>query len=343
MTSPAWRDIQALRATPPGLAATNAPRKRVLAAALRQAEELAQAADAVSYAAKPLLLFYSLSQAGRAIAAAHLPDRFELEGHGIQFRLGNPKNVLMGTVSKQSIGGTFQGVAAAAGSATIDRPVQIGALWAANPDLAAVPIPSQFGDWPRAVANVVGTRPDQSRDLPYMTAGLICAILNLPGQTGADIANVVQKYPSLAGTRGMKFGVHGDDAFAQPNEQIGRRDDGRIWLGRPAEKSMKLADFWELENGLYSVVEVDESYPLYPDPHYVGWAIPTLADGPAPSPLLLWWALLFGLSHLTRYHPAAWTGAVDLDASVLAAPLRQVLDEATKSLPLRVLAALEGR
>jgi hypothetical protein len=342
MTS-AWRDIQALRATPTNLAATDTLRKRTFAAALRQAEELAQAADAVSYAVKPLPLFYALSQAGRAITATHLLGRFELQGHGIQFRLGNTTNVLGGTVGEQDIvGGAFQGVAAATGSTTIDQSVQLGALWAANPDLTGVPIPAQFGDWPKAMGYVVGTRPAKNRDLNHATGGMAYTVLDLPGETGADIAEVVQNYPSLAGTRGLKFGLHGD-AYAEPDEQVGRRDDGRVIIGRPAERFMPLADFWELEDSLYSVVEIDESFPRYPEPHLIGWAIPAVTGGPAPSPLLLWWALLFGLSHLTRYHPAAWTATVDLDTSTLAAPLRRMLDVAVEQLPVRVLAALEGR
>ncbi|MEU4219602.1 YaaC family protein [Actinoplanes sp. NPDC026623] len=344
MTSAAWRNIQALRATPTGLATTD-PRRRTFAAALRQAEELALAADAVSYEAKPLPLFYSLSQAGRAIAAAHLPDRFELEGHGIQFRLGNSKKVLTGTLNEQGMaGGAFQDVATATGSTAIEKPTQLGALWAANPDLADVPIPPQLGGWPRAVGCGLGTRPPKSGNLPHITGSTILTILDLPGETGADIAGVVRNYPSLAGTRSLKFGSVGD-SYAEPHEQVDRRDDGRILLGRPApaERSMKLSDSWDLQDGLYSVVEIDQSASLYPDPNYVGWVIPEVAGGPAPSPLLLWWALLFGLSHLARYHPAAWTSAVDLDKSAEAAPLREVLDMAAEQVPVRVLAALRGR
>lgn len=64
--SAAWRETQALRAEPTGLAARDGNRKRTL----RQAEEFAQAADVVTYAVKPIQLFYALSQAGRALAAA---------------------------------------------------------------------------------------------------------------------------------------------------------------------------------------------------------------------------------------------------------------------------------
>ena len=55
-------------------------RRRIFTAALNQAEELSIAASGVSYAARPLLEFYSLSQAGRAIAAAHLVGKAELIG-----------------------------------------------------------------------------------------------------------------------------------------------------------------------------------------------------------------------------------------------------------------------
>ncbi len=65
--SEAWPEIRGLRAVPPGLAASDDARRETFNAALQQAQELAHASDAVGYAAKPLPLFYSLSQAGRAM------------------------------------------------------------------------------------------------------------------------------------------------------------------------------------------------------------------------------------------------------------------------------------
>jgi hypothetical protein len=50
-------------------------------------------------------------------------------------------------------------------------------------------------------------------------------------------------------------------------------------------------------------------------------------------PLLLWWALLFGLSLLARYQPAAWRAALDLDHSPCADPLATLLDEALVIVP----------
>ena len=60
-------------------------------------------------------------------------------------------------------------------------------------------------------------------------------------------------------------------------------------------------------------------------------------------PLLMWWALLFGLSILARYHPRPWTEALALDRSPLAVPLMDALEEALGAVPHLVLEALRQR
>ena len=55
---------------------------------------------------------------------------------------------------------------------------------------------------------------------------------------------------------------------------------------------------------------------------------------------MTWWALLYGLSMLARYHPAEWTNALRLDDSPEAVPLRAALDEALVAVPQFVLWAL---
>ncbi len=57
---------------------------------------------------------------------------------------------------------------------------------------------------------------------------------------------------------------------------------------------------------------------------------------------MTWWALLYGLSMLARYHPAEWTAALRLDDSPEAVPLQAVLDEALGAVPQFVLWALTG-
>jgi hypothetical protein len=59
------------------------------------------------------------------------------------------------------------------------------------------------------------------------------------------------------------------------------------------------------------------------------------------SPLMLWWALLFGLSILARYSPTVWRAALDRDTSTLAVRIEDALDEALAAIPHLALEALE--
>jgi hypothetical protein len=175
VTDASWRAIQALRAAPTGTADRDRQRRRTFTAALNQAEELAVAASAVTYAVRPLLLFYSLSQAGRAIAAAHLREKAELSGHGLSFTC-DPIAILKSTVvppGAQQARGAFQDVATATGSLGLENAAELGALWAGNPDLQYVPVPEGGGEWPSALSCDLGTRSDSQRDTEIMTPGVV--------------------------------------------------------------------------------------------------------------------------------------------------------------------------
>jgi hypothetical protein len=66
----AWTELRATRWDPPGAAAVSADRRRTYMFALGQAEQMFRTAAVVGQATRPLLVFYGLNQAGRAIAAA---------------------------------------------------------------------------------------------------------------------------------------------------------------------------------------------------------------------------------------------------------------------------------
>jgi hypothetical protein len=69
---------------PPGAAGGNSERTAVFQSALEQAEQLAKAASEVGYAARPLLLYYALNQAARAVAAARIEGpAWRIDGHGL--------------------------------------------------------------------------------------------------------------------------------------------------------------------------------------------------------------------------------------------------------------------
>ena|SRR5690349_5371856 len=78
-----------------------------------------------------------------------------------------------------------------------------------------------------------------------------------------------------------------------------------------------------------------------PYAHGEYYLYPQLIAGQPPlHPLMAWWAVLYTLSMLARYHPAAWTVAIDVDASAAATSLEHALKEATTTIPALVLLAL---
>lgn len=50
-------------------------------------------------------------------------------------------------------------------------------------------------------------------------------------------------------------------------------------------------------------------------------------------PLMIWWAILYTLSMLARYHPEAWTAVTDVDTSSHAVPIEYLLDAAQSAVP----------
>lgn len=90
MSSDSLYGIRATRASPPGHAGEDEDRRQVYGAALAPFDELIEAASAVGPASRPLPLFYALSQAGRAIAAAHARGAWRLGYHGLSARELDP-------------------------------------------------------------------------------------------------------------------------------------------------------------------------------------------------------------------------------------------------------------
>jgi hypothetical protein len=71
------------------------------------------------------------------------------------------------------------------------------------------------------------------------------------------------------------------------------------------------------------------------------WLRPAVEDdAPPPSPLMTWWAILFALSMLARYHPTAWTRALDENSSPIAVNLERSLDIALEAVPHLVFEAV---
>jgi hypothetical protein len=122
-----WRAIRGLRADPPGNAGGN--RQPTFTTALEQAEQLFTAAASTGPAARPLPLFYGVSQAGRALVSArNSSERWTYRGHGISEAASANQN--NGTVADfhiephKSGTGAFNAVAAGLNSSNFP-----GARW----------------------------------------------------------------------------------------------------------------------------------------------------------------------------------------------------------------------
>lgn len=124
--------VRALRADPPGRASTGR-RSKTFGAGLEQFEQLLGAARNAPPASAPILLFYGLAQAGRAIVAAHAPQAWEVHGHGLSVR--TERNRIGDTSITPAGDGLFQAVAGATGSGRLTERTTLAKLWGSIPRL----------------------------------------------------------------------------------------------------------------------------------------------------------------------------------------------------------------
>lgn len=125
--------IRALRSDPPGMAG-DGKRAKTFGAGLEQFEQLLRAGREAPPASAPILLFYALAQAGRAILAAHAPQPWEVHGHGLS--IGIEGEEIGATRIAPSGEGLFQAVAAVTGSDPLTEPITLAETWARIPHLS---------------------------------------------------------------------------------------------------------------------------------------------------------------------------------------------------------------
>jgi hypothetical protein len=324
----AWRTatfaVRASRARPPGRAGEG-PRRRTYGAALQQFDELLAAARTAGHASRPVALFYALSQAGRAIAAAHGAERWRLHGHGLQAPALDRPDLLDVRVSRPRQGkgsdderiDSFGGVAQATQSPLPTAPMALGELWAS---LAGLTPPSELGRWPRALL-VVPDEPGAQKLFAWER--LSATVVGFDELTPAAVRRQLTHYPAAAD-------VHLDQPQRLPllTAQTSAGPGVRLYwaAGTP--------DVAGQRRTLDRVAPVDAVTGQR-------WMRPSVGGG-AVSELMTWWALLFGLSMLARYEPDGWTAALDYDSSPLAAPLAALVVAGLDVVPELVIAALDA-
>ena len=295
--------VRALRAHPPGRAGSDPDRRNVYGASLEQFEQLLRSAIASPPTTSPLPLFYAMSQAGRAIAAANHPDpvRWSFHGHGISGPDTNYPSPIGDTrlVVRKGARGAFRVVSEALGSPVEVESMNLGDLWASLPQLETVeglgagsllPIRPQWHPEPGKADWTIETTPRVKPNDP--------------------VAFLKDHYPDL---REVMFVVSesGDGLAAGVFQMID---------GSPLDKR-------------------GESY-LGARNVYLR---PALNGRRPPSIFMTWWSVLFALSQLARYEPATWAEAINPDESDLTVPIEDGLRSIGRVMPQLVAHALTGR
>jgi hypothetical protein len=264
-----------------------------------------------------LPLFYALSQAGRAIAAAWAGDDWNFHGHGLT--LAQSGELLHRVVTPRGKG-AFGIVRQATDSPPLNQTVEVGALWSSLPDLTDTPLPDP--EWPLALFF-----------WPYELFADRRAVLPRPGPIKAAVplgwagkdafVEVLSKYPTAGG-------VTLDSPPGTPLP---------LTIETPRGRGLLLS--WSAYDDDGQLIRtMDDVAPVY---RFQGerWLRPAFGSPSATlSPLMTWWALLYAFSIFARYEPAAWVATLDLDESPIAVHLADALDEALTVVPQLVLEAL---
>jgi hypothetical protein len=303
--------IRALRAAPPGRAERSGKRRGVFGSALQQSEELASAASAVGNSSKPLLLFYAMSQAGRAINAAWSDGQpWQPIAHGIRVQAAEDLPSTQIELDALSSGADAYGLLSrAVGSPPFRATTTFARLWASLPELPRTA--EILGDETPCLP-VVEARPMAALEgslaaSPKVTEGLIMA-------TRDTIASTLASFPAA---RGWRFSsIISTDPALVSTIRIGWDDEA----GRPRPLHT-------------AAVQVKKVF----------WLRPALeAKQDPPSMLMTWWLLLIALSTVARYHPELWARALNVERSPIAVSLEAALRIAESRVPELIREGLNG-
>src|SRR6266536_1053113 len=297
-----WRTLRRMRSSPPGAAGVDEARAATFQAALEQSEQLFRAAEAVGPEVRPMLVFYGLSQAGRAIAAAspRLSDKeWRLTGHGVSVKETRDQ-VNIGKVAIEAHkGGSPQAVAAALGSRFLPpkASVQLEELWLLIPEANEELLPALWDiEWRRpALRFSASERSEAHKGWDKVTlTGAPAAVAN--ARDAKAVTKWLSGYPTLEGW--------------QAGSERGS-DKPEVTVSIPG--GINVVVYWPYPK--------DESQHF--EPVYIQravwyrrqwWVLPAVAGLDRPiHPLLAWWAVLLALSSLARYEPEAWARMTKVD------------------------------
>jgi hypothetical protein len=282
----------------------------IYGASLSQFDELMASARQASPRSRPLPLFYALSQGGRAIAAAFADGPGKLRGHGLSAPMldrNDPCEVEVrpSPSAKTETIDSFGGVASITQSGLLEEPVSIGELWSSLPGVCDL---LEGERWPQPLV----VHPDDT-----------------------DMASNLFDFTHLRADAGGVRGEAAESATTELSRYIGAAGATILWSSRSRATVAWPNESADVPGWRETLERVAPTDPLTGQ----RWMRPSVG-GSALSPLMTWWALLFGLSMLARYEPGAWVAALDLDRPGRAAQLAELMDQALEAIPTLVLEAI---
>lgn len=341
--SDAWpTSLRALRANRPPLAKRGA-RGELFSAGLEQAEQFWMAANSVGPETRPLLLFYGLGQAGQALcaAAATKPSA----GHGLTFKMVDPlygEQADLGEVMIAPNGaGLATEVASIRASPLLQEPVSLGRLIGALGYFASTVVPSA-GDTNRL--EVMGGESGAQRNPHTSPATGELTLSPVPAHLTTRDGQVDVGYPGVGRRTGAAPGVEEIREWLRPYPALAKlgtpRHVSEPWSYPYGSSSITVT--WDVSGdgkagtqaqwvrSILDVVSAEHG----PSGSPYGEVLPGVGgNDSAQDPLVTWWLVLYGLSNLVRYHPAAWRATLDVDKSTLAVPLEQLVSFASEKVP----------
>jgi YaaC-like protein len=319
-----WRHIRALRYGPPGRAGSG-QRRRIFGSALEQAEQLFTAADGVDYASRPILLFYGLSQAGSAIAAASTlagGSDYRLRGHGITTQNLDYRELHRITVIDDGVG-SFTQLAPLLRSGSLQSGTPVGQLWAVIPDLREFPLHTDSTEY-----SPVLRYSNLAMQVLAIHGRLSWSPSRLATAANQEIIEFLAAYPSLAGHDvSSRTGL-----LSEPGADRKTVDLYRSWSVPENRDELEPLTSRERRMGEANIVEGRLTQPYRGDSER--YVFPAIGGAAWPlHPLLAWWALLYTLSMLARYEPASWSTHLERDSSPNAIAIEAALDRALHTCP----------
>lgn len=316
-----WRRVRNLRAAPSAaiLDVLEGPgRADVFHTGLEQAEQLFRAAAQVGRKSRPLLLFYGLGQAGRAVAAAsdRLADKegeWTGSGHGLKFNLApvDPSRIWEAEVHvTPSSRDLFSRASTALHSAQDLGSISLGAL-AANLAEFGTEFPNFMPDQQLVYLDTV-----YSNTVGKAGEGAVNFTVRVPD--GVDVEAFLQQVPVLADFPIVR--EHDGSPVVDHN--------GRYLLRVPVDELEGHGPSWRLKRRQ----------------DYRGLAVAVRAMGGSRArvhPLMVWWMVLYALSMLARYDPSKWHAVLDIRTSSVWSQVEYLQDRALDSVPDLLAEALE--